>query len=65
MPELTPIQLSKLLFIIISDTPITFTKEGKETKLLWTPTVQPATVQAIVSWVGQELISQIANHQIL
>ncbi|PLW29530.1 hypothetical protein PCANC_22673 [Puccinia coronata f. sp. avenae] len=65
MPELTPIQLSKLLFIIISDTPITFTEEGKETKLLWTPTVQPATVQAIVSWVGQELISQIANHQIL
>ncbi|PLW22529.1 hypothetical protein PCANC_02323 [Puccinia coronata f. sp. avenae] len=50
MPELTPIQLSKLLFIIISDTPITFTEEGKETKLLWTPTVQPATVQAIVSW---------------
>jgi hypothetical protein len=52
MPELTPIQLSELLSIIISNTPISSTEEGKETKLLWTPTVQPATVQAIVSRVG-------------
>ncbi|KAH9440897.1 hypothetical protein Pst134EB_029549 [Puccinia striiformis f. sp. tritici] len=62
MPELTPIQLSKLLSIIISDTPVPFTEEGKEPELLWTPTVQRATVQAIVSRVGQELTSQIANH---
>lgn len=62
MPELTPIQLSKLLSIIISDTPVPSAEDGKEPELLWTPTVQRATVQAIVSRVGQELTSQIANH---
>ncbi|PLW10401.1 hypothetical protein PCANC_19693 [Puccinia coronata f. sp. avenae] len=39
MPELTPIQLSKLLSIIISDTPIPSTEKGKEPKLLWKPTI--------------------------
>ncbi|KAA1130717.1 hypothetical protein PGTUg99_004504 [Puccinia graminis f. sp. tritici] len=62
IPALTPIQLSKLLSIIISDTPIPSTEDGKEPELLWTPTVQRATVLAIVSRVGQELTSQIANH---
>ncbi|PLW31505.1 hypothetical protein PCANC_21073 [Puccinia coronata f. sp. avenae] len=62
MPELTPIKLSKLISIIISNTPIPSTKEGKEPKLLWTPTVQRATVQPIISRVGQEFTSQIANH---
>ncbi|KAI7933017.1 hypothetical protein MJO29_017070, partial [Puccinia striiformis f. sp. tritici] len=62
MPELTPIQLSKLLSIIISDTPVPFTEDSKEPELLWTSTVQRATFQAVVSRVGQELTSQIANH---
>ncbi|MBW0484102.1 hypothetical protein O181_023817 [Austropuccinia psidii MF-1] len=62
MPELTAIQLSKLLSIIISDTPIHLSDEDREPELLWTPTVQRATVQAIVSRVGPELAAQIANH---
>ncbi|KAI7939847.1 hypothetical protein MJO29_014583 [Puccinia striiformis f. sp. tritici] len=49
MPELTPIQLSKLLSIIISDTPVPFTEDSKEPELLWTSTVQRATFQAVVS----------------
>ncbi|CAH7667572.1 exoribonuclease [Phakopsora pachyrhizi] len=64
MPELTAIQISKLLSTILSDTvlPSAESSSDQEPELLWTPTVQRATVQAIVSRVGQELTAQIANH---
>lgn len=63
--ELTAIQLSKLLAIIISDTPVppaTADESEQAPEWLWTPTAQRAAVQALVSRVGQELASQIANH---
>ncbi|KAG0146562.1 hypothetical protein CROQUDRAFT_657201 [Cronartium quercuum f. sp. fusiforme G11] len=66
MPELTAIQLSKLLAIVISDTalptPPPDEPQPEQPEWLWTPTVQRAAVQALVSRVGQELAAQIANH---
>ncbi|KAA1130731.1 hypothetical protein PGTUg99_007762 [Puccinia graminis f. sp. tritici] len=63
IPALTPIQLSKLLSMIISDTPIPSTEDGKELELLWTPTVQRATVLAIVSRLAEliELANKYGN----
>ncbi|KAH9811088.1 CCR4-Not complex component, Not1-domain-containing protein [Melampsora americana] len=66
LTDLTAIQLSKLLAIIISDTTVPAAvaseEQEQEPEWLWTPTVQRAAVQALVSRVGQELASQIANH---